>query len=342
VFERRLRAELSGFDLANRGLLVAVSGGIDSVTLATALGRLAQPLGIALSLGHVNHGLRGAESDEDEAFVEELARRLAVPFALERVTPDGLRGEGPSRTRPTLQEAARRERYAALERMRRQRGAHAIATAHNADDQAETVLMRVLRGCGPAGLAGIPARSPDGRIVRPLLALTRSEIEAYARDAGVRWREDSSNSSDLYTRNRLRHHWLPALSREFNPQLLRTLVNLAEAAEEDEEWMAQAAAREAALCLDRGPGGILRLRRDAWSARPEALSRRIVRQALIDVGIGRELTRTHLERVLAFVGARGTAAEPGKQIELPCGVRLRATATHFELGPATAANRAAC
>ncbi|HKJ23747.1 MAG TPA: tRNA lysidine(34) synthetase TilS, partial [Myxococcota bacterium] len=181
---RAVEAALEAQGTRDGGLLVAVSGGVDSVVLAHALGTLRGRLGLDLSLGHVNHGLRGAESDADQASVEALAAKLGVPFAARRVDPAALRVGGPSRDRPTLQEAARRVRYDALREMADAAGARWIATAHTADDQAETLLMRLLRGSGPDGLGGIPERSPDGRILRPLLGVCREDVLAHAAAAG--------------------------------------------------------------------------------------------------------------------------------------------------------------
>ena len=224
-------------------LLVAVSGGIDSVVLAHALAARAPRGGRAVALGHVDHGLRGEASAADAAFVARLAGKLGVPGAGRRVDPATLREGGSSRDRPTLQEAARALRYEALDEMARELGASAIATAHNADDQAETLLPRLLRGTGPDGLGGIPEASPDGRILRPLLGVSRAEIEAFARAHAIAWREDASNQADGYTRNRLRHHWLPGLAGEFNPRLLRSLGELAEALRRDAEWIEGEVAR---------------------------------------------------------------------------------------------------
>ena len=121
-----------------------------------------------------------------------------------------------------------------------------LATGHQADDQAETVLLRLLRGTGPDGLGGIPERSPDGRIVRPLLGVSRAEIERFARSRRLSWREDASNASERYARNRLRRRWLPGLTQDFNPRLLRAIGNLAEAQRRDSEWIISRVEQEAA------------------------------------------------------------------------------------------------
>jgi tRNA(Ile)-lysidine synthase len=325
-------------ELAQRRLLVAVSGGIDSVALAHALRAISQRCGLELAIGHVNHGLRGAESDADQALVEALAAQLGLRALVERVAPGALRAGGPSRDRPTLQEAARELRYAALRRMADAAGAQHVVTAHTLDDQAETVLLRILRGTGPDGLGAIPERSPDGRIVRPLLAVSRAEIERFAAARGLVWREDASNASPAYARNRLRSDWLPGLARSFNPRLLRALADLAEAQRRDSEWIEAQVEREAGerLAIE---DGWLRIEATGWRDLPEALSRRVARRALVACGAARLVSRRHLERMDAFL----RHGLPGRAIELPGGLRLVRDRAGLRLGPvpdASGADRA--
>ena len=156
--ERGLSRAVLDLDLVGRSVLVAASGGVDSTVLAHALCGLAETFGLAVSLGHVNHTLRGAASDADQAAVAALAGRLQIPFACERVDPHAARRGSSSRDRLTLQEAARGLRYAALDELRRKTEASVIATAHNADDQAETVLLRLMRGCREAPSTGDATR----------------------------------------------------------------------------------------------------------------------------------------------------------------------------------------
>jgi tRNA(Ile)-lysidine synthase len=308
--------------------LVAVSGGVDSTLLAHALAALAPRLRLRIALGHANHGLRGTDSAGDADAVRALAETLRVPVEVTDADPRPLRSECSSRDRPTLQEAARSARYAALRAMARRVGAERIATVHTADDQAETVLMRLLRGTGPDGLGGIPERSPDRIVVRPLLRVARAEIEAYAREHALDWREDASNASRVYTRNRLRNDWIPRLASEFNPRLLRVVADLAEAQRRDAEWIESQVHDEARRRV-ASDGNWLRIDTEAWSRLPPSLSRRLLRWALQQAGGGRHVTRVHLERMDEFLrnGRVGTV------LEVPGGLRLQRVSGGGRLGP---------
>jgi len=319
---------VTALGLCGRSVLVAVSGGLDSIALVHALLEIAGENDLKLSIGHVNHGLRGEESEADQASVMELANRLGVPAFGRRVEPGRLRVGRSSRERPTLQEAARTLRYRALREMAVEAGCEHIATAHNADDQAETVLLRVFRGSGPDGLGGIPERSADGVVVRPLLRVSRAQIEAFASERGFSWREDRSNRSVAYARNRLRLRWLPGLAGDFNDQLLMAVGNLAEAQRRDSEWIGSLVEREAALRFT--PEGCwLRTRADDWHELPEALARRLARWGLRRCGGERDATRVHLERMLGFL----RTARSGARLELPGGTRLERDRAGFRLGP---------
>ncbi len=217
-------------------VLVAVSGGADSVALLRGLSQLKSGAAEGrLIAAHFNHRLRGAESEADEAFVRQLAQDLNLPLEAGRSqAPTDSTGDG-------LEAAARAARYDFLTEAAHHLGARYVVTAHTADDQVETILHRFLRGTGIGGLAGIPrARelSPGISLLRPLLAVTRTEVLDYLTLLQQPFREDSSNASPAFTRNRLRHKLLPHLEEEFAPALRDSLLRLSKLAEENQAFLA--------------------------------------------------------------------------------------------------------
>jgi tRNA(Ile)-lysidine synthase len=200
-------------------IIAAVSGGIDSVTLLHLLSRIQRKHGLRLIVAHFNHQLRGKESDLDEAFARRLATKYGYVSAIGRGDITGL-----SRKRKiSIQEAARELRYRFLEDVLKDHNADKIATAHNANDNAETVLLNLCRGTGISGLSGIPVYRPDLHLIRPLLFATRPGIEAYAKRNGLRYRTDSSNRKFHYKRNIIRKKVLPVLAKSLNPKVVETL-----------------------------------------------------------------------------------------------------------------------
>ena len=331
MVEDAVARSIAALGLAGERILVAVSGGIDSCVLLAALARRAPALGVSLCVGHVDHGLRGAESEADAAFVAGVAESLGLPVGVEHAPPGPLRESSPKRDRPTLQEAARTVRYAALDAIAGRLGADRIATAHTLDDQAETVLMRLLRGTGPEGLGGIREVGRGGRLLRPLLSVSRADIAAYAAAHGIGWREDSSNAATHYTRNKLRHDWIPRLRAEFNPQLLRAIGNLAEAQRRESDWMSEQVDAVAARLLRKREDGI-EIDAGEWSRLPDALVRRLIARALAELGAGRDVSRVHLERAIAFLRCE-KGDRVGAAIELPGGLRLMRRSGAYHLGP---------
>ncbi|HEY7404671.1 MAG TPA: tRNA lysidine(34) synthetase TilS [Candidatus Angelobacter sp.] len=212
---------------------VAVSGGADSVALLRMLLELRQELGIVLSVAHFHHQIRGVEADSDQQFVTNLALHFQLEFhAGSASVPDFARDH-----KLSLESAARELRHQWFAELLRREVATKIATAHTLDDQAETVLMRILRGTGVRGLAGIAPEQREKHLVRPLLGITRKEIESYLNGIHQPWRNDSSNLDLTHTRNRVRHTLLPLLEKDFNPAIRQTLSDLAEVARvEDDYW----------------------------------------------------------------------------------------------------------
>lgn len=312
-------------------LLIAASGGLDSTVLLELAREVAGALRLELVVGHVNHQLRGDASDADARWLRERVEAAGLRYCERSIDPAAAREGLSSRDRPTLEEAARAGRQGALEAIATDTGCRWIATAHHADDQAETVLLRLLRGTGPEGLAGMTTISPDGRWVRPLLGLERQRLRGWAEARGLEWREDATNLDRRFTRNRLRLDWLPGLASSFNPQLLRAVCSLADAQRRDLEWIEKLVEAAADDWIETTAPCQLRIRIDGWAALPEALAWRLARRAMIEIGLGRFLSRGHLERVLGFL-RQGRATGRDKVVELPKGIRLRRVEDAFILG----------
>lgn len=308
---------------------VGVSGGADSVALLRALADRAGELGLVQSVAHLHHGLRGAEADADLEFVREMAGRLGLPFVTARVD---VAAEA-ARCGETLEEAARRVRYAWFRELMGTRAVDVVATAHTLDDQAETVLAKVLRGAWTAGISGIHpvVEFAEGQVIRPLLATRRSEVEAYLKALGQQWREDSSNRHLTFTRNRIRHELLPVLEG-WNPKLKEHLAQMAELARDEESWWTAEVARIAPQIIlegrpvrggGRAAAGGIALDVRKMAALDIALQRRILRFAVEGLGLSLDFAGTEALRELALNG------RAGQKCELAGG--LRGEKTHREL-----------
>jgi tRNA(Ile)-lysidine synthase len=216
------RAKLTGLVVPGSTVVVAVSGGIDSMVMLNLFAAYQTEWNLHLAVAHVNHQLRGDESDGDEEFVQQAAEILEIPFFCKHVDTLGHM----ALTHLSKQEAARNLRYEFFEEVRRKLNADSVATAHQADDNAETVLMNALRGAGVRGLSGIPERREPGAIIRPLLFARRKEITQYATDLAVKFRADSSNESTKYRRNYLRQTIIPMLEASSESDVIASLNDL--------------------------------------------------------------------------------------------------------------------
>jgi tRNA(Ile)-lysidine synthase len=280
-------------------VVVAVSGGIDSAVLLHLLAGERRRLHLALLVAHFNHGLRGAAADADEAFVRQLAAEYGLPCVSGRADVRAIaasRGSG-------IEEAARAQRYSFLEDLLTHHPSACIATGHNADDNAETVLFHLFRGSGLRGLAGIPIARNNGTIVRPLLFASRSEIAAYAASAGIRFREDASNASDDYTRNIIRHHILPVVRDRIQPDVAQTLLRSSALVRDADTFVTAIARTGLDRILTRRTGEEVLLPLSLLSPQPDAVRSTMIVEALAEVtGMrpGFELT----QRVLALIPAR--------------------------------------
>jgi tRNA(Ile)-lysidine synthetase-like protein len=303
-------------------VVVAVSGGPDSLCLLHALAQL-RPDGLALHAAHFDHGLRGADSRADAAFVEAAARAWGLPAALEQADV----GAYAAAQRINLHQAARVLRYRFLAQVALATGAQAVAVAHHADDQAETVLMHLLRGAGPAGLRGMlpvspwaawaegpPPHPPGPPLVRPLLGIPRAEIERYCGEHGLEPRQDATNDDPVYTRNRIRHELLPLL-RSYNPQIVAALGRTA-AISADEQALLQELLDQRWAELAQAAPGVVRLDLGRWRGLPAALQRAALRRAHDLLAPGATLPWEQIERARALVG------RVDRRIELVGGVLL--------------------
>lgn len=337
----------------------AVSGGADSVALllllhaANALPR--NGLGVGLSAVHVHHGLRGEEADADLAFVQELCGRLEVPLHIhhanvaERVARSREAGEA-----ETIEEAARELRYECFARLIGEGHTDSVLTAHTLDDQAETVLMKLMRGAWTEGLSGIhPVVVTDGarpgKVVRPLLGVRRIKLESYLRGLSQTWRTDSSNADETFRRNRVRHHLLPIL-REYNPAIDQALANLAELAREDEaRWQAEVGRILPQVLLPGKPvrgGGravstaagmseSVALEIERLRGFDPALRRRVVRAAARTLGARLSYDETSRLLALAGFGIDSTvSARAGAGLQLGGGLKAERSARELRLSRA--------
>ncbi|HEX8926987.1 MAG TPA: tRNA lysidine(34) synthetase TilS, partial [Terriglobales bacterium] len=290
----------------------AVSGGADSVALLRGLLALRDELGIVLSVVHVNHGLR-AEAAADQRFVEELAASNSLQCHVVSCDVRALAAE----RRLSIEAAGRELRYRYFYRLISEGKLDKVATAHTRDDQAETVLLRMLRGAGTRGLAGVYRTvgdaSEQGRIARPMLAISRAEVEAYLRGLGQPWREDESNRDPGYLRNRVRHELLPLLEREFNPNLRQILSETAEIAHEEEEFWAELAEQQLGKRLIRIDGeSAARLDVRRLSDLPIALQRRVLRAFAERHSVRLDFEHLERMRLFALAGRAGKCELPKK------------------------------
>ncbi len=298
-------------------IVVGVSGGPDSMALLHLLAETQPTLQwrLRLVVAHLDHRLRGAASDADAAFVHAAADSLNLPCCVERRDITAIAREHGA----GVEETARGERYAFFERVCLQHGSEIVAVGHHADDNAETILYRILRGTGLRGLSGIPRSRPmlvgnSIRLIRPLLWRTRSELRSYLLDAGLTFREDESNESREPMRNRLRHLILPRIESEVNPQARDALLRLGAQARWLEEFLHETVDRTFETLIVSRNDQVLVLNADALVRKSRIVQAELIRRAYVSFGLGeQELGFTHLLSALEL------AADPtsGKQTKLP-------------------------
>ncbi|MDO4920439.1 MAG: tRNA lysidine(34) synthetase TilS [Phascolarctobacterium sp.] len=306
----RLHRTLQKFLRRDGHYLLAVSGGADSMALACACAVLQSEGWGRYSVCHVEHGLRGQEALEDMAWVQQFCVRRCLPCCVRHVD---VLAEATS-LHLSVEAAARSLRYGALREVLAQTGAEAIVTAHNSDDQAETVLLRLLRGAGTGGLGGI--RHVTSLAIRPFLDFSHEQLMEYCRLQGVAYCHDSSNDDLRYTRNRVRHQLLPLLEQDFNCEVRTALTRTARLLQEDEDFLARAADELYKACLAQDEDAQARLLAEPLIQAESALRKRALRRAYFAVA-GRELDYERTEALdKLLLTKRG-----GSVLQLPGGVQ---------------------
>jgi tRNA(Ile)-lysidine synthase len=294
-------------------VLVGLSGGADSVALLLLMRELERDGALTVAgAAHLNHQLRGAEADGDEAFCAALAGALGVPFLAERIDVGALARA----QKRSVEDAARSARYGFFERAAAAAGADVIAVAHTREDQAETFLLRLLRGSGTRGLAAILPRA--GRVIRPLLDVARADLRAYLASRNQAFREDSSTADVAIPRNRIRHELIPSLESRFSPRVTDVLAREAALARQDEEFLQAEAIKLAARIVLTDVA--VRIDAAGLNDAPRALSSRVAQAALTRLAGSKPITCDHVERLLALADGAGE----GRAVSLPGQYAVRA------------------
>jgi len=321
---KALNQELLSHKLLDRGetVVVGVSGGPDSMALLHLFLDLNKQLDWQLSLhvAHFNHKLRGAEAERDAAFVQAAVDDLSIPCTIETCDVAALANA----EKLGIEEISRRERYAFFERVCLRIGCKTVAVAHHADDDAETILHRVLRGTGLRGLAGIPRvrlLNPDNgvRVIRPLLRMTKKSLYNYLADTGIACREDRTNASNEPMRNRIRNILLPQIESQVNPQVREALTRLGEQAEWVQEFLSETVQRTFETLIISRTDQFLLLNADALERKSRLVQTELVRLAYRSFGLGeQDLSFAHMVSALDLI------ADPtsGKQLQLPGGMTV--------------------
>lgn len=315
-FEKKVAAFITAsclFD-TNEPVLLAVSGGADSVGLMFAMLRLSRAgaIDVRLVVGHVNHKLRERAADEDQAFVVRLGKKSGLKVALRSVNVRVFATE----SKLSIETAARKLRADALIGIAKENGCKAVATAHHKDDNAETLIHRLLRGTGFRGLAGIrPTRAftDEIRFVRPLLCVSRTEIIEYCKSNNLQWRYDHTNADISYTRNRIRHLLLPHLQRECNGSLVAQLAQLSENCRNLYSRVCRHVEKVWPVVVPDSQPDTITLDAKILCAQTQIVQAELVRRTLVALGSGeRDLKKSHYRRIIEL--AKGPA---GRTVELP-------------------------
>lgn len=300
-------------------IVVGVSGGADSVALLSVLNDLAPKYALKLYAAHLNHLLR-REAGEDAAFVQKFARSLGIPAFVGYARVSRLS----CIYKLSIEEAGRRARYQFFRHVAKKVGAQRIAVGHHAGDQVETVIFNFLRGTGPAGITGIPLQNRE--IIRPLLGVTREEIEEFCRERGLEWRTDATNLTTEYMRNRIRVELLPYLRRFFNPRVERAVLQLAHIMSEENEFLEGLAKYMLRKLGERGREGEIQVHLTDFLSLPLALQRRLLRLLIKKSGAGlKDVGYQHYDSCISFL----QESQVGGEMHLPHGNRIFKESNYF-------------
>ncbi len=313
---RTVKKTITDNSLIKKGdkILVALSGGADSVCLLHVLSTLKEELKINVAAAHLNHMIRGREADSDEAYAAELCTKLGIHFYAERVdVPLISKRDGISE-----ELAGRQERYAFFERLCKKHSFTKTATAHNRNDRAETVLMRVIRGTGIDGLCSIKYKRDDN-VIRPLLDVKREDIENYCAENSLKYCTDSTNAETIYTRNKIRAELIPFIEKNFNPKVIDSLCSLAENSTEDAAFINGYAERlydRINSPMPKRKPTVLDI--ESLKMVGESIQNRLLRIAAKEVmGDGYNMERCHIDAIRAIF-----RSETGATVQLPMGLRV--------------------
>jgi tRNA(Ile)-lysidine synthase len=326
LFLREVFETISQFGMVQKkdAVLVGVSGGPDSVALVRVLACLTPGLDLmTLGIAHLNHGLRGEEAQRDEIFVQKLSCELGLPFFSE--TRDIRRLA--KQEHISIEEAGRNARYAFFTKIADAQGFTKIATGHNRDDNAEQVLMNLLRGSGPKGRTGIPPVR-ENRFIRPLIQLPRARILNFLKEKEQAFVLDSSNTDESYLRNRIRHNLIPLLEQKFNPEIKSSLDRLSHILRQEENFLTDQATQVLKVCTIEQSKDLLALSIPGLTKHHPALVNRVLRLAIARVKKDlRRITLSHIQDILGFMDR----SESGKSLDLPGQIRIYRTREHLVL-----------
>ena len=322
---KKVEQYIEQYQMIGRGdrIVTGVSGGADSVCLLFVLCELRKKLGFEVIVCHVNHQLRAGAAEQDEAYVEELCRKLDVPCRIFHENVELIAKNG----KKSLEEAGRIVRRSAFETVCRESGANKIATAHHKNDNAETVLLNLARGSGLQGMCGI--RPVYGKRIRPLLCLTRKEIEEWLEEEQISYCTDETNEEDEYTRNRIRHKILPVMEQEINRQTVEHINSLSLQAEEIWEYLnlqTDAAWRQTVHPVDSVEG--LRIEETGYAELPGVLQSLLIRRCICEMAEAqKDIEAVHIEAVRGLF-----SRQVGKSRDLPYQLRAVRTYAGVEIG----------